>query len=366
MEEAVEEPDCVRSAPLRQVDLDAELQVAALDLSNVDLSGKDLSNRVFDRVNFIGADLTRADLANAVFDTVDLTCAKLVLVNGSGVKFLVSDLSGAKLNDSSFKSASFQFSTMAFTDLSHARFEDADVRDVDFTGAILVNTEIAGTRLGTSDFKFSDYRPADAPKGGQAQNVVGIDQVRLSKPEFAGLNQLQKAYEEAGLSASAADVGAVVARWDRYFDLYDNPPASFGAKAIHAGKEFLFGVIAADGSQPVRPFWILGIVILCFAAIFWIALMFAKNPYELIRYKISIGDDTRIPDGAMNALWPATLLALSNSLLIAAPKFSLLDGLMRIFGSEAPYRTGRWVRALGFVQPILTLVVLIGWYVARA
>lgn len=358
-------PQCDLETAFRSIDLTEELSKPEPDLTRANLRGEDFSGKTFTNVNFVGADLSGANLSGAKFDLADLECASLIAADATGAKFLASKLTGAKLNEIELEGGSLQFSRLVGADLSGANLTKADLREVDFTGAILGRTRMKDSRLGAAKLAFADFRPVDAPVAGESQQLIGLEALILTIPEFAGLNYLAKAYDDAGLNDLARKVRSTSSRWQRHFALENQENLSRKDYYSVKGEEVLLGWVSADGSDDFRPFWILVFLSLGFAGFYWIVLLCSGHPTVLLTHRITCGDqvaeDLPVPARSITAMATATLFSLSNALLIAIPIFNILDLAAKGFGGVAPYQPGGWIKVVATGQSLLTIPILINW-----
>ncbi|MDE0212043.1 MAG: hypothetical protein OXJ64_19455, partial [Boseongicola sp.] len=227
---------------------------------------------------------------------------------------------------------------------------------------------IEGARLGTSDFNLADYRPVDAPNAGVAEEIRNIDNVALGGPDLAGLRKLAKTFEEAGLPDKAIVVSATADRWDRQFRL-SKRDASIGVIVSTWFQAWVLGWGTGDGTQPLKPFWLLVVTTLLFAATYWMALAAAKSPK--LKYTIKVGDKSTelpIPKGIARTLAPAVMFSLATGALIAVRilrMYSVLDVASGSIPGLASYKAYGWVYLLAVFQVLATLSLLLLIWITR-
>lgn len=359
-------PVC-RDETLRQVDLTRELRRPNPDFTYADLRNMNLSRITFPAdTQFLGADLSGAILTDTVFDKSKMRCARLANVTADEKlppKFLAVDLTGAKLDDANLKWAVLQNSTLVGATLSGTRLNNADLRDVNFTKAKLIASHIGNARLGRSDFNLADYRPVDAPNAGDSESIENIDRILLGEPRLAGLKQLAKAFENAGLHRKAKIVSATADRWQRHFDLRE-PNASMGKIVSVWIRALVFGCLTVDGTQPIKPFWLLAAITLLFAIGYWISLAATKRSKRKLFHTIRAGDNLvhlPIPEGVAQTATPAVMFSLSTAVLIAVRIFKMynvLDLASKSVGGLASYTAKGWVRRFANLQVLVTLSLI--------
>jgi len=138
--------------------------------------------------NLSGATLRGADLSGVNLYDADLHGADLILANLSGAQLGRAVLSGAHVSEADLRGANLS------ANLSSADLREADLRDADLTGANLTAAQLAYANL-----TRAKYAPASEPPYPFVAGIKGLSKVRIPSGEEAGLVQLRKLLQDAGL-----------------------------------------------------------------------------------------------------------------------------------------------------------------------
>ncbi len=357
-------PDCPEFTGLRSIDLAAELAKSEPDFTDAMLRGADLRDQNFVGVSFQNANFDAANIEGAVFEQSDLTCADLRAVEGNAeTLFLFSNLLGTDLSGAVLPGSVFSLSSLAHADLSNANLEGANLsgnegRGVDLIGVELDGTLLSEARLRYADISFADYRPVDWPDAGAAATVIGLDKTLLNRNDTSALKLLASAFKRNGLDAQARVVQASIARWERHYAMSEDPSAT---RAMTIASEFYNGWIAADGSQPLRPFALTVIATLAFGLVYWF-MIFGKSGPSKLQYKLSVpdGDDETapIPPGPGGRFLVAVVFSLANASLFVIPLVGFLEKVRQAGSIRIPYTTSGAIRLVAVGQFLVTAMLL--------
>jgi hypothetical protein len=197
--EALDHPEQANlcNADLRGANLrGAKLLLADLrgaDLSYADLGGADLQDADLD-----GAVLWGARMDSVILSYAHLANANLNLARAPRASLMKADLSGAKLNNADLTRAVLVGANLRGADLSGVNLDYAYLGYADLTRAYMEETHLDHAHLSFVDLTDALYAPDEQPDP-YVVGIVGISTLRIPFGQEAGLVQLRKLLQDAGL-----------------------------------------------------------------------------------------------------------------------------------------------------------------------
>jgi uncharacterized protein YjbI with pentapeptide repeats len=185
------------------------------DLSGVSIPGADLRGGLMFRTNLRGADLSKAKLGDANVVEADLTDAKLIDADLVGCICIKSNLLSADLQRADLRGACLHEICLTGANLSNARFDsESDLWKAEIIQAKLIDTQLAGAKMGSVDFRISDLTRVNLSGAdlGEASFIrTNLSEANLSGADLSGATLIRTTVE--GTSFAGARVyGASV--WD--------------------------------------------------------------------------------------------------------------------------------------------------------
>jgi uncharacterized protein YjbI with pentapeptide repeats len=306
-------------ADLRQIDLEgANLQEACL-------SGADLTGANLNRAHLEGAWLTNPDPAHpdSTFPSGSDAALRCLAVVWSGTDGATpkqkgagadpaplnweayakhpsppppaftraTDLTGASLQEALLENAHLQGAYLGGVNLrtTGARLDSAHLDGADLSGADLTNAVLAGARLaGTdltdaqlynSDLADAFYQPSDNPDPryiATALHLATLWYSDNSEPIF----ELRDSLETSGFEQSGRNVNRAIRSNQNHRENW--------------ALRVLFDWTCSWGADPLRPLWIIAVLTLVCAALYWLGMRFSRGSSGLFligRRPLSDGDD---------------------------------------------------------------------------
>jgi hypothetical protein len=238
---------------------DADLTAAHLggaNLSDADLTAAHLGGADLTGANLTSANLTAAKLGGASLDGANLTGASSGGANLTGASLGGAFLTGANLGGALLPGAFLYEADLGGADLTGANLTGADLTDANLAKADLRDADVSKAKLAGIDLTGAYYARFGAPDP-DVGGISGLGALHLlGREQIAGLVQLRKALEDAGLRDDEREVTNDIEHTITQ-DRLLNRPLSF---AWFEGTLRLLGfdVTTAYGLHPERALsWIL-------------------------------------------------------------------------------------------------------------
>jgi uncharacterized protein YjbI with pentapeptide repeats len=353
-----------RSHPVQANLCNANLNGATLNgatLDSADLRSANLNGARLDGAYLNGANLEGAHLNGARLYGAHLNGANLNFAYLNGVNLYGADLSKARLYG-----AHLNHAVLSGVDLSGADLTQANLRGVDLRGA-----NVSKAKLAAIDLTGAYYARFGAPDP-DVGDIKGLSTLRfLGREEIAGLVQLQKAFQDAGLRDDEREVTSAIER-----NITRN---SLGIEGI---LRFVgFDVTTGYGLHPTNALgWILLLgavltpvymrVMLHPTAMSGVVQVFPEDRLD----GITAGDPAdgekrkKVVIQAKNwrdAFLSAAYFSLISAVNIGFEQFTPGDWIRRLQACEYSLEAVGWVRIVAGAQALLSVYLLAMWVLTQ-
>jgi uncharacterized protein YjbI with pentapeptide repeats len=174
----------------------AEVELVQADLSGSDLTGANLCGAKLHEAKLVGAKLCGANLETTELIGADLSMVTINDVTTWRTWLNGSNLHGATLRNCRFEEANFKGAKLVFSHMSGILFFWSNLSCVDFSDAILENTEVIECNLRKSTLSRVRLDRVDV-RSSNLMDISDMDLRELSKVENIELAQLNPGYLEA-------------------------------------------------------------------------------------------------------------------------------------------------------------------------
>ncbi len=394
----------------------ADASMEHAQLANARLEGADLKG-----VRLAKADLRGADLRRAQLTAADLQGAQLDGANLEGANLIGARLEGTTLTDANLRHSNLNEARMVAVDLSQAALTGADLFQTDLSGAQLFQTDLSGARIART--RLTDAQLFGADLSGALLMNADLRRAQLSharlwgtnlfandlrgtaladldlagvifEPPMKNVNALQSRLDELararnlGLmtffndSRPLEELRRMLKRGDYGREHLEVTYAIRRGQRQRASAEGTLGERAASllqlvlvelpieyGAAPLRPVLIVFVLIVAFAAIYMVMLVW-PSPYwgEIWRIRPREQFARRSGDSAVRerlqarslrdlpiALWFSFLAALN----IGGRIFNIDDLFINCQREEFYLRATGWARTLSGIQALITLYLFL-------
>ena len=395
-------------------DASAGAALQGADLSGADLEGTDLTSANLTGAILIDAGLSGADFTNAILNDADLATANaargsapgknptttqlnLRCLRKGGMSQAIEDndalLSGALasgkgktdatgtiFNGTQLSSACLDDVALGGANFTNASLTEADLNGVDLSGTASAEGDPGGADLTSADVNGAIYQPhetTDLLLMSKAINLAGLEYQDDSQPIIS----LRNAFRDGGFQQQERDVNE--AYHNHRPDFSANLPARgqrsgyqelivWGRFAEYWMAQLIFDRSCAWGADPGRPLWIIAVIALICAPIYWIGMHFKAGRGGI--YLVATSTPVAVDGASQRAVrvevhpdrdvgteskprpkrwtrdwWAAKGTAIWNlsGQEFGALKTALLFSLMSVFsiGYES-FDAGQWIRSL--------------------
>lgn len=414
------------NANLRQADLEgAKLILANLkgsylhganlkdaDFTGANLKGVDLSSANMEGIHLSGANMESAYLLGAILQGVDLSSANLLDAdlsganlrsadlrdaNLKGVNLSYADLEGADLRLSiwsrkpSIENGIFKGVILNNTDLSGVLLRQVNFEGALFRDANLQNTSFDGSILTRADFSGADLRGAKL----QFTRLEGasFNSSKLQNANFLGvpLNEL-KLFEDL-IETEDFPTGLVSVR-EKFKASGDQEEERYLTKLIKTDNyaeaniientfnRIFFDLPSAWGSDPGRPLYILGglIILFGFTYIYPISrrqdanlksglyvispagsLVEERSPFQRTTFSYEDKVERLYRENILNILGYAFYFSILSAFHIGWRDLNVGNWIARLQPRETILRPRGWVRVVSGIQSLMSVYLLALW-----
>jgi uncharacterized protein YjbI with pentapeptide repeats len=384
-------------------------------IPRVDLSGADLYGAVLSEAELPSADLRKtalynAQLDNAIMWNADLTEANLSWADLTDVKLNGSDLTGVWLSDAQLNRANLyrvkgkganlyraklNKAVLTKADLTEADLSEADLIDATLTdttltnarltgaklnGAVLKGTILTSARLAFTDLTGATYAPASPPPDGYVAGIKGLTTLTFPRGEEAGLVQLRKLLQEAGLRDLEREATYAIERGRTQHALEAAPGEALSATGVaeSAFRFLAFDLTTAYGLHPLRALGIILLLWVLLTPIYAWSAWRGRRPlekldgiYQVWPDRIEVQGGTlriakshkieRLERDALGAVGWGTYFSLLSAFHIGFREYSVGTWIARMQPHDYTLRAIGWVRVLSGAQSLLSVYLLAIW-----
>jgi len=366
------------------------------NLCNADLQHVDLRGAMLFNANMRGADLRNADLRDADLQNADLTGAIMSDAQMDNAVFSYAHMSGASLNFARMPHASLSFADLGGADLQDADLTkavvgEANLRNANLTGVNLGNAYLVYSKLngatmdtahiGGAHLAFADltnvlYAPDEAPDA-NVIGIVGLSTLRVPFGEQAGLVQLRKLLQDAGLRDQEREATYSIEHSTTIGKLQSWPNVTRFFEGVF--RLVAFEWTTGYGLFPGRALALIVILGALLIPVYFVAIRFAGARPSATTGIYQVFPADRIADAAAEPTmtnerrvvrvqgkgWEAIAAAAYFSLLSAVnigfEQFTPGDWIRRLQRRDYTLQAVGWVRVVAGAQALLSVFLLAMW-----
>jgi uncharacterized protein YjbI with pentapeptide repeats len=358
---------------------EAELPLADLrktvlynaQLDNAIMWNADLSEANLAWADLTGAKLNDSDLTGVWLSNAQLNGTELYGVKGKGANLNHAKLNDAKLNKANLTGADLTEANLTKADLTEATLTNARLTRAKLNGAVLRGTILTSAMLAFTDLTGATYAPASPPPDGYVAGIQGLTTLTFPRGEEAGLVQLRKLLQEAGLRDLEREATYAIER-GRTRHTWEAAPGESAFRFL------AFDLTTAYGLRPVRA---LGIILLLWVLLIpfyawsaWRAPWSVEKVggiYQVWPDRIEVkGGKPRIAKlphierlerDALGAVRWGTYFSLLSAFHIGFREFSVGTWIARIQPDDYTLKAIGWVRVLSGLQSLASVYLLAIW-----
>ena len=302
---------------------------ARCDLSEADLGQKNLF-----QANVAGANLRDANFSGANLGNADLTGARLGGAKLAGVKLI-----SAKLDEVGLEK----------TDLTEATLTGAQMKN-----ALLTGTQLRGAKLYDVDLEGAVFEPASLPNIESISSAINLKSMTYHDDPTA-LHQLRKAFKQAGYQDQRSEITYALMHTRR---LQAGPIES-------SATYVLFELTSEWGLSPLRPIWLMLLLIFPFALFYADAIIHPRAAVGIWRVwdKDRICQDTGSANPVRlektdSVFWNALYFSFLSSFSVSWHEIDIGAWTGRLNPNEYTLKATGWLRTLSGFQSLVSIFLL--------
>jgi uncharacterized protein YjbI with pentapeptide repeats len=300
----------------------------------------ELNEAVLPNTNLAGVDLTGATIRDANLSGASLSDALLIGAILSG-----SNLKGAKLFG-----AELYLAVLKKVDLTDARLDGAKLN-----GAEIVGTKLAGAKLFGADLEGAVFEPVSLPDIQSVSDATGLKSLTYQQSPSA-LHLLRKEFKDSGLQNKQKEITY----------------ALMHQKRLEVGKiegflsYALFELTSDWGLAPLRPLWLMVLLVFPFAGIYAVVIIRPSKSAGLwrvwnrgrIRQEIGGDDPVQLNPTNSNIVENALYFSIISAFHVGWHEINIGTWISRLNPHEYTLRATGWVRSLSGFQSLVSIFLI--------
>lgn len=346
------------------------------DVGRADLCGARIKG-----LTFRGADLRYSRLMGARIELSDLSGVNLswAYLERAGLsenhassavprpgRAYNADFRGALLYDNDFAGWYFADSDMRFVDAARNDMSNATLDGVSLAGSTLRDMNMKNSNLSRAKFGHNllSIKPGDLPLLATLRDAEGLTSLHRNTDTLSTLWQMREGLRQAGLPASAAEVGyaaQALPHRDSGQDLSSKQYFEDEAKAIFLGLPYGYGL------RPERAFLIGGLMIPLFSSLYIYSLFeAARGRTKGIWLKFRPIDDNAaklytpvlLSNRNANPYLIGIWFSILSAFRIGWRDISVGEWIARLQTADYSFHSDGWVRTVSGLQSLLSVYLL--------
>ncbi|ETW93965.1 MAG: hypothetical protein ETSY1_36970 [Candidatus Entotheonella factor] len=314
------------------------------DLRGANLQQADLTDALLGQANLQGANLRQASLKKAYLTDANLQRAVLRGATLQGAILTSANLDQADLEGADLHQANMKHANLRQARLGQANLQEANLWDVNLGQAVLAATNLSGANLGYAELTAAVFEPPvsalpSIARLAEAQNLSQLT-FRTSPHAFIAIRE---AFQRAGLNQQARAVTYALNRGLRQ----KAPMIEQGIRLI------LFELTYQYGMSPLRPLWILGLLVPVFA-MFHMSVLWRYRHCQVSMARRWWWHGCRVS-------WMGFALSALSFLPRDGRRDRMSIRLMRETAPRHRARMQRWTRATTRLQSVVNVYLLVLW-----
>jgi uncharacterized protein YjbI with pentapeptide repeats len=310
------------------------------DLSNADLHGQNLYEADLTGANLRDANLSDATLTNAVLNGARLAGANLERAN----------LVNAKLNAIADKDGTSQGVGLERTRLKGANLTSAEMKGAKFTA-----TELREAKFFYVDLEGAVFEPASLPDIESMSDATNL-KLMIYEQSPTALIQLRRTLKKAGLRNQEREITFALMHKERL----DTGPIENVVRYV------LFELTSEWGLSPLRPLWLMMLLIFPFAVFYAAAIISPGTSAAIwqvwdkdrIRQDIGTATPIRLDKSTSNIINDALYFSFMSAFSVGWREIEIGNWIGRLNPSEFTLRATGWLRSLSGFQSLVSIFLL--------